>query len=126
MNTAKQRRRHKRFLCADLVELVWSDSRGRATRGIGNLENISEGGMCLQFEKPFDAGTRIRMPCARKVFHGIVRYVFHREDSYVIGVEFHKSSLWSTEFFVPRHLLDPSALKNAPRVRSIPGARWIN
>jgi hypothetical protein len=127
MDTTKQRRRDKRFLCADLVELVWRDNRGRAIRRIGNLENICAGGVCLQLEAPLERGTKIYMPCTRCTFHGIVRYVLDREDSYVIGVEFDKSNLWSRKLFDPQHLLDPdAALPPAHRLRSMSRGNWIN
>ena len=127
MNTTKQRRREKRLLCADLVELVWRDNKGHSIRRIGNLENICAGGMCLQLEAPLNRGTSIQMPCVRCTFRGIVRYVLDREDSYVIGIEFDKSNLWSRKLFDPQHLLDPDAvLPPADRLRSIPGRNWIN
>jgi hypothetical protein len=125
MNATKQRRRDKRLLCADLVELIWRDNKGRETRRIGNLDDICVNGVCLQLEMPLPVGTSIQMQCARGVFHGTVRYMLHREDSYVVGVEFDMGTRWSRKLFVPRHLLDPGTLAGL-RPEPISCSNWIN
>ena len=73
MDPMQERRMDLRFLCADIVELIWCDSAGKERRRIGNLEDISASGMCLQLELPLKAGTRIRILYGAGELVGVVR-----------------------------------------------------
>jgi len=107
MDQMQERRTDTRLLCADLIELIWCDDSGRERRRVGNLEDISVCGLCIQTEVPIHVGTGVRVGCADRSLTGIVRYAVYRDQAYFIGVEFTDDSRWSIRDFVPQHLLDP-------------------
>jgi len=55
------RRTEPRLLCADVVELEWTDKSGRTRHCAANLEDISPSGLGLQVERsvPLLATVRI-------------------------------------------------------------------
>ena len=112
MDLMHERRIDLRLLCADIVELIWCDSTGREKRRIGNLEDISAAGMCLQLELPLQTGTRIRVLYGKGELVGIVRYSVIRDRAYMVGLKFDESNRWSADEFRPQHLLDPRELVN--------------
>ncbi|MDQ2840467.1 MAG: hypothetical protein M3Y72_05400 [Acidobacteriota bacterium] len=110
MDKKQERRTDTRLLCADLVELIWAEASGKENRRIGNLEDISLCGVCLQLELPIHVGTRVRMLYGGGELAGIVRYALYRDEAHFIGVEFDGDTKWSAKHFIPRHLLDPREL----------------
>jgi hypothetical protein len=113
----KDRRVATRLLCAEMVELVWSDESGRELHRVGNLEDISCSGYCFQIDEPLRAGTAIKLRYSPDgELPGTVRYSFCRHDSYVLGVEFDGGNEWSRSRFLPSHLLDPRELDFSPEL----------
>ena len=110
MNQMHERRIDNRLLCADLVELIWLDETGREQRRVGNLEDISLCGMCLQLEAPLLPGSRVRVLYSAGELSGVVRYAVCRDSAHFVGVQLDADCKWSTEEFVPQHLLDPRDL----------------
>ena len=110
MKKMRERRSETRLLCAELVEVIWHDPSGREKRRIGNLEDISANGICLQLETAPEIGTPIRMLYEKGKLTGIVRHTHFRDGGYSIGVELEGDSRWSHAEFVPEHLLDPGEL----------------
>src|SRR5581483_1252339 len=107
MDRMQDRRNEARLLCADLIEVMWSEPDGREQRRVANLEDISAAGMSLQLEIPVHAGTRVRVLYGQVELTGIVRYAVYRNKAFFIGVQLDESTRWSVRHFVPRHLLDP-------------------
>jgi hypothetical protein len=110
MDKMRERRSETRLLCAELVEVLWRDSSGREKRRIGNLEDISTDGICIQLEAAPEVGTPIRMLYEHGELSGVVRYTHYRDEGYFVGVELEKDSQWSLTEYVPEHLLDPDDL----------------
>ena len=110
MDRKRERRVDLRLLCADIVELIWTDAAGREKRRIGNLEDISSAGMCLQVELPIEEGTSIRVLYGGGELLGVVRYSVMRDLAYIVGIHFDESSRWSAIEFRPQHLVDPADL----------------
>jgi hypothetical protein len=98
------------MMCADMVEVCWSERSGKLRSAIALLEDISASGACLQLEIPVPLGVEIRWNSPRQEFKGSVRYCVYREIGYFVGVEFEPSSRWSRKTFTPQHLLDPQTL----------------
>lgn len=94
------------MLCADMVQVVWTDQRGKAKRAIGLLEDISPSGACLQMEAPLPLDAEVCWDSARRRFKGQVRYCVYREIGYFVGVEMKSDSRWSMRAYLPQHLLD--------------------
>ncbi len=107
-----ERRMDTRLLCADLVEVVWVDQAGKEHRRVGNLEDISLCGVCLQLEAPMLPGTAVRVLYQAGELTGVVRYAVLRDMAHFIGVQLDPDSRWSSDDFVPQHLVDPRELVN--------------
>ena len=102
------------MLCADLVNIQWTDDTGRTHRAIANLEDISLSGACLQLDHAIPLNTKLRISYPKGQMEGIVRYCVYREIGYFIGLQFHEGSGWSRKAFKPQHLFDPRRLTAKP------------
>ncbi len=94
------------MLCADLVEVCWTDRIGKRQRVMALLEDISASGACLQMESSLPLGSQIIWGSPKQHFEGRVQYCVYREIGYFIGVEFDAKSRWSKKTYRPQHLLD--------------------
>ena len=106
----QNRRAEPRMLCADLVDVQWSDRGGKVRRTIANLEDISISGACVQVDKPIPLQTTLRISYPKGELQGRVCYCVYREIGYFLGVEFEPGFRWSLRQFRPQHLLDPRRL----------------
>ena len=102
------------MLCADLVNIQWTDESGRTRRAIANLEDISLSGACLQLDQAIPLNTKLRISYPKGQMVGVVRYCVYREIGYFIGLQFQEGSGWSRKAFKPQHLFDPRRLTNKP------------
>lgn len=98
------------MLCAELVELMWTDKSGRRRRRVANLEDISLSGICLQVESAIPDGTFVSMRYGDGELTGSIRYCVPRDGAYFLGIRFEEGCRWSTKHFRPQHLLDPREL----------------
>jgi len=113
------------MLCADLVNVQWTDATGKLRRAVANLEDISLSGACLQLDLPIPLNTFIRITYPKGHLLGHVRYCVYREIGYFLGIQFEEGSNWSRKLFKPQHLFDPRRLLQRPprtRVMSEPAA----
>jgi hypothetical protein len=101
-----ERRTEVRMLCADMVEVSWTERSGRCRQATGLLEDISASGACLQLETAVPLGVTIGWRSPKRAFTGTVRYCVYREIGYFVGVEFNEASKWSKQAYKPQHLLD--------------------
>jgi len=114
----EERRTDPRLLCAELIEVIWTDQDGRQRRRIANLEDISPCGACVQVESPMPCGTPVAMRHADGQLNGVVRYCLYQGIGYFLGIEFDEGCRWSRKHFRPRHLLDVQQLGKTAAVRS--------
>ena len=105
-----ERRVQNRLLCADLLNVVWTDKTGRVRRIVANLEDISLSGTCVQVDQPVPLGTQVQIEHPNGELSGSVRYCIYREIGYFLGVEFDESSRWSLGTYQPQHVVDPKRL----------------
>jgi hypothetical protein len=98
------------MLCADLVDVQWSDKTGKVRRAIANLEDISISGACVQVDRPIPLQTTLRISYPKGELQGRVCYCVYREIGYFLGIEFEPGFRWSLRQFRPQHLLDPRRL----------------
>ena len=108
-----ERRTEARMLCADMVDVEWTERSGRSRHTTGLLEDISALGACLQLETAVPFGAAIQWRTPKRDFAGTVRYCVYREIGYFIGVEFNETSRWSKQAYKPQHLLDLQKLAAA-------------
>lgn len=92
-----ERRYEFRKPCMDAVEVEWQDQKGRARKGLGNLEDISLTGACVHLASPVSFGTRLLMMYQSRQFRGKVRYCVLRSGEHVIGVKFDPGCEWKPE-----------------------------
>jgi len=102
----EERRTDFRMMCADMLEVSWTDRKGNTQSAAALLEDISQTGACLQLEMPVAVGSRIRWACPKQELAGRVRYCDYRETGYLVGVEFDATSKWSPSLYEPPHMLD--------------------
>ena len=95
------------MLCADLVQVSWTDHLGAAHQCSALLEDISASGACLQFEKAIPVGCTVRLLCSGAELEGRTRYCVYHDIGYFVGVGFTPGRRWSRSRYEPRHLLDP-------------------
>ena len=100
------------MLCADMVDVCWSDQAGRARKATGLLEDISARGACLQMETDVPLEAEIHWESPQQAFIGRVRYCVYREIGYFVGVQFGPDTKWSEKTYRPQHLLDLQQLIN--------------
>ncbi len=105
-----ERRVEARLLCADLMEVEWTDADGSVVTACANLEDISPSGACVQVDKPVRANTVVRLTCEQAGWTARVKYCVYRETGYFLGLRFEPGVHWSQTEFVPKHLLDPQDL----------------
>lgn len=98
------------MLCADLIEVRWTDQAGRQHTAMANLEDISNSGACLQLDTPVPYETLVHMEHANTELEGRVRYCVFRETGYFLGIQFTPGVRWSQRRFRPKHMLDPRRL----------------
>jgi hypothetical protein len=110
------RRKTPRSLCADLLKIRWKDKNGASHREYAELEDISEGGICLQMESQIAPGTQIAILYPRGRYEGVVKHCRLEADGYVLGVQFLPGYRWTRRQFDPAHLLQ-FRLKIAERTR---------
>ncbi|MBI4903807.1 MAG: PilZ domain-containing protein [Acidobacteria bacterium] len=111
----QDRRFQTRMLCADLVNVQWTENSGKLRRAVANLEDISLSGACLQLDQPIPLNTFIRIAYPKGQLLGTVRYCVYREIGYFLGVQFKEGSNWSRKLFKPQHLFDPRRLLARPQ-----------
>jgi hypothetical protein len=109
-----ERRFENRFLCADLVSVVWSDV-AKAEGGDGLeatdsfqaeavLEDISALGACVQVEQSIPVGSPITLAIGKTSFSGHVCYSVFRDYGHFAGIRFSEDTEWSAEMVMPQHL----------------------
>jgi hypothetical protein len=110
MTIMDERRSEARMLCADMMEVWWKDSMGKAGQAMALLEDISSSGACLQLETAIPLASEIWWKSPKQEFEGHVRYCVYREIGYFVGVEFASESRWSSKKYKPQHLLNLQTL----------------
>jgi len=102
------RRAEPRLLCSDLIKVRLEGAHPADV--MGNLEDISPSGACVQLEQPVSPGAGIRLTLGRHKFRGRVKYCVYDDIGYYVGVEFEPGKKWSRALYTPKHLLDPRDL----------------
>ena len=109
-----ERRRNKRLLCSDLVQVLWKAGNGVPQCEIAVLENLSLAGVGLFMGVYIPEGTEIEIVSDDTHLRGSVKQCRFRENGYVVGLELHPESRWAQQpnsNFWPKHLLDVSLLE---------------
>ena len=104
-----ERRLEGRFMCADLVRMVWR--AGHELRTVDAiLEDISAVGACVQIDEAIPVGSPVSISSADSRFFGEISYCVYRDFGYFAGIRFSDTTRWSKGQFMPEHLTDLAAL----------------
>ncbi|MDQ6676870.1 MAG: hypothetical protein M3Z09_06195 [Acidobacteriota bacterium] len=107
-----ERRFEDRLLCADIVEVEWTDNPGELRIANALLEDISPIGLCLQLDYMLPAGTAVTIRMKGRSIPASVQYCAWREIGYFTGLVFQTGFRWSSHLFRPQHLLNPAILQS--------------
>jgi hypothetical protein len=95
-----------RYLCSELVSVLYEDSSRQTRSMVANLEEISPDSAALLSEQPFAVGTAISLMLKNNDLYGITE---SNEYDPILGwfttIRFDRSSRWSGRRFVPEHFL---------------------
>jgi PilZ domain len=99
------KRLDERNLCADLLEIQWSDENALAHREIAALEDISSSGACIKAEQPIPVNTTLTIHYPGGKLVGRVKHCEFEDIGYYVGIEFQDGYRWSNRKYKPKHLL---------------------
>jgi hypothetical protein len=108
------------MLCADLVEVTWTDTREGARKVVGNLCDFSPGGVGLLLDHRLPQGTRVEFAHSGRKVSGNVRHCTHSEIGWIVGVRFEPDSQWDAVAHPPGHMLDPQSLPDSAGLCRVP------
>lgn len=108
-----ERRWERRLLCADLVQVEWTDEAGNVQKTPAILEDIAPTGACLQTEVAVPVESLVHVHRGSKTLDGRVRYCGFRDIGYYVGLKFESAQKWSERFFRPKHLTDLVGLQES-------------
>jgi hypothetical protein len=97
------------MLCADLVEVRWTDRTGQPRSAIANLEEVSLHGahLILDVAVPLDTDLVLRMKQSEMT--ATVTDCRHEPDfGFALSVQLPQKGRWRSH---PRHLFDPRGLE---------------
>jgi len=109
-----EKRHRGRFLCSDLVTLVWREPGRGEVREFVVLENVSRSGASLFTGVAIPDGCAVEIVSRGVNLRGVARYMTPARDGYVVGVEFEQGSGWTNARYTPKHMLDPEAIAGDP------------
>lgn len=107
------------MLCADLINIQWTDESGRTRRAVANLEDISLSGACLQLDQAIPLNTVLRIAYPKGQMAGRSATAFTARSAILSGCSSRKgqdgpgSSLNPSTCSIPRRLLQRPARAKA-------------
>jgi hypothetical protein len=105
LKRADERRKNKRELCADFVQIAWCDQQGRRISTVGVLEDVSPAGLCLNVEHSVPLSMRVHLHTKGFEGEAEVRHCELADYGYLVGVEFVDGCSWDRDRWQPKHLL---------------------
>jgi hypothetical protein len=109
----KKCRSENRLLCADLVEVCWSDKAGQACSAIANLEEISTRGAELFLDVAVPLDTQLVLRMRQGEIPATVGDCHDEPDfGFALSVKLPGRGRWKSH---PRHLFDPLGFERRTR-----------
>ena len=97
--------REPRFLCSQLVRVLYEDDARNTHRAVANLEEISASTATLLSEEKLESGRPISFCVKDHDLYGVVESTFlHPVLGWFSKIRFDRSSRWHGRLFVPEHL----------------------
>jgi hypothetical protein len=107
------RRGATRFLCSDIVQLLWHGPDGLSRREVAVLENLSRARAGLFMGVPVPQGTEAQLFVSDAQLTGQIKQCAFAGNGYMVEIKLASQSKWARmlrDAFVPEHLLDISLL----------------
>jgi hypothetical protein len=101
-------------MCADIVDVQWTDESGQPRQSIALLDDIAPFGACLNLDNSMPLGTAVIILYHNGRLEGSVCYCFFRDIGYYVGVRFKPHTRWSPKQYRPKHMLDLKKLLTKP------------
>jgi hypothetical protein len=125
-----ERRAHRRLLCSEIVNVELFLPDGRQISALALVNDISEGGLCLQFDGPVSSTGFVTIDIEDQQVVAAIRHSYERDDSFFVGVSF-VNYQWSPDMRWPANCVpaldvsrvgrdeEPDLLRIARTVRSL-------
>ncbi len=95
----------QRYLCSELVRVLYEDASRNTRQAMANLEEISASTATLLSEEKLESGRAISFCVKDHDLYGVVESSFlHPVLGWFSKVRFDRSSRWHGRLFVPEHL----------------------
>jgi hypothetical protein len=112
----KERWSENRILCADLVEVCWSDKTGQSCTAIANLEEMSVNRAHLVLDAAVPSGATLRLHMAQGDITARVRDCRHEPDfGFALVIQLPKKCRWKSQL---RHIFNPRGLERRESARN--------
>jgi hypothetical protein len=119
-------RGESRYLCSELVSVLYEDSLGGVNRAVANMEEISPSEVTLLTDERLESGIPVSFRAKGHQLHGIVESSeLDSELGWFVKVSLDAGSRWQARMFVPEHffslcastLLDVTDAVTAPAAK---------
>jgi len=99
------RKDEPRYLCSELVDMLWEDCFGATKGSVANLEEISSTEAALFTEDKIEPGAPISFCAKGHCLYGIVESsAFDPYLGWFVRITLAPASRWRGQLFVPEHL----------------------
>jgi hypothetical protein len=93
-----------RYLCSELVNVLYEDPSLILNQIVANLEEISSTGATLFVEEPLEPASPVSFHAKGHDLNGFVESCdFHDILGWIVEIEFDACSQWSLQMFIPDH-----------------------
>jgi hypothetical protein len=97
---------HRRYLCSELVTLLYEDHFHCVRQTSANLEEISATHATLLVDEALEPGSPVSFYAKSQVLHGIVESgEFDQILGWFVKIELNSASRWDVRMFIPEHFL---------------------
>jgi len=95
-----------RYLCSELVSVLYEDRFCGVREALGNLEEISSTSATVLVEEPLEDGRPVSFRVKGHALHGIVESTdFVYQLGWFVRIGLNSTSRWHVRMFIPEHFL---------------------
>ena len=109
-----------RYLCSEIVSVLYEDRSRGIYQAIANLEEISSTGATILMEERLEPGLPVSFRARDYDLHGIVESSeFEQTLGWFVKIELDSTSRWSSRMFVPEHFLAMCTSAFSPETEAV-------
>ena len=102
----RKRRRHRRQLCSEVVNISFADTTGRRVADVGIIEDVNHNGLCLSLGISLPVSAAVKISNEQVEADARVCHCSPQDYGYSVGVEFTEGFEWDPRQWQPQHLLE--------------------